>query len=309
MTLSTLPDRRAVAAPHARALAADSAELTNSEFLTAVQRAAACLRGAGVATGDVVATVLPGAVDLVVSLFAIWRLGATAAVIDPMASDEEVGGRVADVECEVVIVHERPAAIWSSVRVVPVAVAFGAAERDRTPAVRPGGEALALITYGGGKRALLDHRNLEAMCRLVIEVFALTDADHSLSTLPMRHICGLVIGALSPLAAGGRATMAGPLDPAAFLERIERTRPTYSSGLPNLYAALSDLPGRTRPDTSSVRFALCCAAPAGADLRARFEERYGIPIINAYGLTEVIARAHAIRSPAAGEPIGASFAP
>ncbi|MEU6831614.1 AMP-binding protein [Nocardia beijingensis] len=308
MTLSTLPDRRAVAAPHARALAADSAELTNSEFLTAVQRAAACLRGAGVATGDVVATVLPGAVDLVVSLFAIWRLGATAAVIDPMASDEEVGRRVADADCEVVIVHERPAAICSSVRVVPVAVALGAAERDRAPAVRPGGEALALITYGGGNRALLDHRNLEAMCRLVIEVFALTDADHSLSTLPMRHICGLVIGALSPLAAGGRATMAGPLDPAAFLERIERTRPTYSSGMPDLYAALSDLQG-TRPDTSSVRFALCCAAPAEADLRTRFKNRYGIPIVNAYGLKEVIARAHAIRSPAAVESNGVSVAP
>ncbi|MGV9336834.1 class I adenylate-forming enzyme family protein [Nocardia sp. NPDC003726] len=301
MTLSTIPDRRAVAAPHEPALAADGAELTNSEFLSAVQRAAARLRGAGVTTGDVVGAVLPGAVDLMVSLFAIWRLGATAAVIDPVASDEEVGQRVADAECEVLIVHERPAAIPSSVRVLPVAVALGAGERDRTPAVRPGAETLALITYRDGDRALLDHRNLEAMCRLVIKVFALTGADHSLSTLPMRHICGLVVGALAPLVAGGRATMAGQLDPESFLERVERTRPTYSSAVPNLYAALSDLPGRTRPDTSSVRFALCCAAPAGVDLRTRFKNRYGIPIVNAYGLTEVIARAHAIRSPAAAQ--------
>lgn len=307
MTLSTLPDRRAVAAAHAPALADDGAELNNGEFLSAVQRAAACLRAAGVTTGDVVAIMLPGTVDLVVSLFAIWRLGATAAVIDPMSSAEEAGRRVAAAHPEVLIGTQRPAAIPPSVRVVGPA-ALGAGERDRTPATRPGAEALALITYGGD-RALLDHRNLEAMCRLVIEVFALTDADHSLSTLPMRQFCGILLGALSPLAAGGRTTLAGPLDPESFLERIERVRPTYSSAFPGLYAALSDLPGRARPDISSMRFALCCSAPAGAELRARFQHRYGIPIVNGYGLTEVIARAHATRSPAAAESNSAYAVP
>ncbi|WP_051020688.1 class I adenylate-forming enzyme family protein [Nocardia araoensis] len=298
MTLSTLPDRRAVAAPRQPALAADGAELDNSEFLSSVQRAAACLRAAGVTTGDVVATMLPGAVDLVVSLFAIWRLGATAAVIDPTASGEEASRQISDADPKALIGTERPAAISPSVRVIPPAAALDAWERDRAPAVRPGGETLALISYGGGNRALLDHRNLEAMCRLVITVFALTDRDHGLSTLPMRQLCGILLGALSPLVAGGRVTMAGPLDPESFLERIERIRPTYASAVPSLYAALSDLPGRTRPDTSSVRFALCCSAPAGTELRTEFEHRYGIPIVNGYGLREVIARAHAVRSPA-----------
>ncbi|MGW4715725.1 class I adenylate-forming enzyme family protein [Nocardia sp. NPDC004260] len=307
MMLSTLPDRRAAATPQAPALAADGIELNNSEFLTAVQRAASRLRAAGVTTGDVVATMLPGAVDLVVSLFAIWRLGATAAVIDPTASDEEVSQRITDADPEVLIVIEHPPAIDAPVRVLPAA-ALGAAERDPAPAARPGGEALALITYGGGIRALLDHRNLEAMCRFVIEVFALTDGDHSLSTLPMRQLCGILLGALSPLVAGGRTTLTGPLDPESFLERIERIRPTYSSAFPSLYAALTDLPGRARWDTSSVRFALCCAAPAGSELRSRFEQRFGIPIVNGYGLKEVIARAHAIRSPAAGESNRASVA-
>lgn len=297
MTLSTLPDRRAEAAPHAPALADDGTELNNSEFLAAVQRTASGLRAVGVTTGDVVAIMLPSAVELVVSLFATWRLGAAAAVIDPMVNDAEAGRRISDAGSTVIIAAARPAGADLSVPVVTLT----AAEREVVDPVRPGAEELALITYCGGDRAMLDHRHLGAMCQLVIKVLALTDADHSLSTLPMRQISGILLGALSPLAVGGRATMAGHLGPRSFLDRIERLRPTYFSAVPGLYAALSELPGRMRTDASSVRFALCCVAPARIELRSRFQHRYGIPVINGYGLREVIARAHAIRSPAATE--------
>ncbi|MGW4327770.1 class I adenylate-forming enzyme family protein [Nocardia sp. NPDC004573] len=304
MTLSTLPDRRAEAAPHILALADDRTELNNAEFLAAVQRAASGLRAVGVTTGDVVAIMLPGAVDLVVALFATWRLGAAAAVIDPMVHDAEAGRRISDAGSTVVIATTRPAGVDPSVPVVTLATA----ERDVVDPARPGAEELALITYCCGDRAMLDHRHLGTMCQFVSKVFALTEADHSLSTLPMQQICGILLGALSPLAVGGRATMVGPLDPRSFLDRIERLRPTYSSGVPGLYTALSELPGRMRADTSSVRFALCCVAPARVELRTRFQHRYGIPIINGYGLREVIARAHALRSPAATEQSGSAYA-
>jgi acyl-CoA synthetase (AMP-forming)/AMP-acid ligase II len=41
-----------------------------------------------------------------------------------------------------------------------------------------------------------------------------------------------------------------------------------------------------KPDTSSVRFAVCGAAPASVELLDAFESRYGIPIIEGYGLSE-----------------------
>ena len=41
-----------------------------------------------------------------------------------------------------------------------------------------------------------------------------------------------------------------------------------------------------KPDTSSVRFAVCGAAPASVELLESFESRYGIPIIEGYGLSE-----------------------
>ncbi|WP_330231035.1 long-chain fatty acid--CoA ligase [Nocardia sp. NBC_00508] len=299
MTLSTLPDRRAEAAPHAPALADDSNELNNRELLATVQRAAARLRAAGVTTGDVVAIMLPATVDLVVSLFATWRLGATAALIDASLTDGEAGYQIADTGAKVLIVAAHPPAISPPVRVVTPACGFSAAAPDTTDAAWAGKEEPALVTYiGAGNRAMLDHGNLEAMCQLVIKVFALTGADHSLSTLPMSQVSGIMVGALSPLLAGGRATMAGPLSPEGFSDRIEHRRPTYLSAVPGNFAALSDLPGHLRTNNSSVRFAICCMEHAGTELKTKFEHRYGIPLVNGYGLSKVIARAHEIRRPA-----------
>lgn len=299
MTLSTLLDRRAQAAPQAAALADDCNELNNRELLATVQRAAACLRAAGITNGDVVAIMLPATVDLVVSLFATWRLGATATVIDPSLSDAEAGYQIADAGSKVLIVAACPPDISSPVQVVMPARDFAAAEPDPTDAARPGDGGPALITYvDTGNQAMLDHRNLEAMCQLVIKVFALSDADHSLSTLPMWQVSGIMVGALSPLVAGGRATMAGPLGPEGFSDRIEHSRPTYLSAVPGNFAALSDLPGHLRTNNESVRFAICCMEHAGIELRTKFEHRCGIPLINGYGLSTVIARAHEIRVPA-----------
>jgi acyl-CoA synthetase (AMP-forming)/AMP-acid ligase II len=56
--------------------------------------------------------------------------------------------------------------------------------------------------------------------------------------------------------------------------------------VPTIYTMLADLPSEITPDTSSVRFAVCGAAPASVELLGKFESRYGIPIIEGYGLSE-----------------------
>jgi acyl-CoA synthetase (AMP-forming)/AMP-acid ligase II len=121
---------------------------------------------------------------------------------------------------------------------------------------------------------------------MVIDAFSMNTADHSLLILPLFHVNGIVVGTLSPLIAGGRATIAGRFSPKTFFDRVETTRATYFSAVPTMYTMLSDLPADVRPDTSSVRFAVCGAAPASVELLDKFETRYGIPLIEGYGLSE-----------------------
>ncbi|MEV4238347.1 MULTISPECIES: AMP-binding protein [unclassified Nocardia] len=291
MNLSTLPDLRAAAAPDAAAVADDSTDLNNAGFLDAVRRAATTLRAAGVSSGDVVAIMLPNTAAFVVSLFATWRVGATVMPIDPSLSAAEADCQLTDTGAKVLITAQRTSTD-APVRAVIPAEDLTTADHDVAEPARPRNDALALLfctngTTGKPNSVTVDHANLNAMCAMVIEAFELTGADHSLLNLPLFHVNSIVVGTLSPLLAGGRATVA--FSPKTFFDRIERSRATYISAVPTMYALLSDLPDRIRPNAASVRFAICGAAPADVELLTKFERRYGVPIIDGY-VSEVPAR-------------------
>ena len=80
--------------------------------------------------------------------------------------------------------------------------------------------------------------------------------------------------------------VAGRFSPKTFFDRLEQSGATYFSAVPTMYTMLADLPADVRPDTSAVRFAICGAAPASVELLTKFETRYGIPLIEGYGLSE-----------------------
>ena len=152
-------------------------------------------------------------------------------------------------------------------------------------------DALALLIYTSGttgkpKGVMLDHANLTAMVAMITTALDVTAADRCLLILPLFHVNGILVSVLSPLAAGGCTTITGRFSPSTFFDTVEAVRPTYFSAVPAIYAMLSALPDDVDPDISSVRFAICGAAPMPAELIARFEQRYGTTIVEGYGLSE-----------------------
>ena len=133
---------------------------------------------------------------------------------------------------------------------------------------------------------MLDHANLTAMVAMITTALDVTAADRCLLILPLFHVNGILVSVLSPLAAGGCTTITGRFSPSTFFDTVEAVRPTYFSAVPAIYAMLSALPDDVDPDISSVRFAICGAAPMPAELIARFEQRYGTTIVEGYGLSE-----------------------
>jgi len=97
---------------------------------------------------------------------------------------------------------------------------------------------------------------------------------------------GIVVSVLIPLLAGASVVIAERFNPTTFFQTIETERPTFFSAVPTIYTMLAALPDDVQPDTSSVRFAVCGAAPASAELLARFENRFGFPLVEGYGLSE-----------------------
>jgi long-chain acyl-CoA synthetase len=291
MNLATLPDLRATDNPDGVCIADDRYTFTNDEFLCAVQRAAAALHASGVAAGDVVALIVSNQAGFVVALFAAWHLGATVTPVNPTLVEREVVYQLTDSGATAVVV-ERPLGFEVPARTVLSVEDLTTLDAGDPPAAADtAGTGLALLIYTSGstgrpKGVMLDHANLHAMCEMIIEAFALGGADHSLLILPLFHVNGIVIGTLAPLLAGGRTTIAGRFDVNSFFDRVQQSRPTYFSAVPTIYTMLAGLPTDVTPDTSSLRFAVCGAAPASVELLAKFENRYHVALLEGYGLSE-----------------------
>jgi long-chain acyl-CoA synthetase len=290
MNFATLPDRRAAEASDAPAVADDNVELNNTQFLDAVRRASATLQDHGVGPGDVVAIMLPNQASFVVSMFAAWRLGAAVTPISPTLVPTEISYQIEDAAAKVLIV-DRPLDFDAPVRAVLQTADLSSVNEAKVEPPAVSDDALALLIYTSGttgrpKGVMLDHANLNAMCRMALDSFDMSRSDHSLLILPLFHVNGIVVSVLSPLLAGGRTTIAGRFSPTTFFDRVERSRATYFSAVPTIYTMLADLPADVKLDTSSIRFAICGAAPASVELLTKFENRYGIPLIEGYGLSE-----------------------
>jgi long-chain acyl-CoA synthetase len=288
MDLASLPDRRAAIDPAGPAVSDPRQSLSNEQFLIRVRAAAHHLRERGIGVGDVVAVMLPNRLEFVVLLFAAWRIGAAVTPVNPSLTMAEVNRQVTDADAAILVVEEPVDA--------PVSVGiFNVGElRPHDPGTdRPHADssALALLIYTSGttgvpKGVMLDHANLDAMTSMGLEALKLDPSDRCLLILPLFHVNGIVVSVLMTLLAEASVVIADRFNPHTFFEVVEGERATFFSAVPTIYSMLAALPEDVRPDTTSLRFGICGAAPASAELLSRFEERYGFPLIEGYGLSE-----------------------
>ncbi|MDA3626602.1 AMP-binding protein [Saccharopolyspora sp. WRP15-2] len=264
-------------------------DLTYAEV---VQRAAAFaeeLAERGVGPGDVLAVMLPNRVELLIGLLAAWRLGAAATPINPSFTEGEAGYQLRDSGARLVL-NSGPAAPSAGLPVIHVdEMRCEPRGIPQQREVRP--DELALLVYTSGstgrpKGVMLDHANLDAMASTMAGHFGATDADHCLLVLPLFHVNAICVSFLTMMLRGGQLTVLERFEPRSFLAAVEQHRPTYFSAVPTIYARLAELPDELSADTSSVRFAVCGAAPVSRELLERCESRFGFPLVEGYGLTE-----------------------
>jgi acyl-CoA synthetase (AMP-forming)/AMP-acid ligase II len=310
MMLSRLPAVRRAQAPDSPALSDDThGTMSNATFAGLVDDYARHLAARGLGPGSVLAVKLANRIELVAALFAAWRLGAALTPVNPALTAAETRYQLLDAGAALVVVEAQPDPdeLPESVTAVTLeqlaAPADGLSDLPQEPVAEA--DDLALVIYTSGttgrpKGVELLHRNIDAMTAAMVESMELTEADHSLLILPLFHVNGIVVGVLSPLRAGGQATVVGRFSASGFFTALAEARPTYFSGVPAIYAMLANLPPEVRPDTGSLRFVLCGAAPMPPQLIGVFEERFGVRLIEGYGLSEATCASTA--NPLDGRP-------
>ena len=228
-------------------------------------------------------------VEFVIVLFAAWRVGAVVTPINPSLTDGEVTRQLADSAARLLVLDEDAAA---AAEVPTLAVAdLATTPGGQAPPPHEDPSALALLIYTSGttgtpKGVMLDHANLDAMAEMGRQALHIGADDRCLLILPLFHVNGIVVSVVTPLLAGASVVIADrSTRPRSSRSSNASSRPTsarYPPSTPCWPRCLADV----TPDTSSVRFAICGAAPASAELLARFEQRYGFPLIEGYGLSE-----------------------
>jgi len=170
-------------------------------------------------------------------------------------------------------------------------------ESDEGARERVAPDDVAFLVYTSGttgqpKGTMETHSNVAFNSEVYRTWMQISDEDSILGIAPLFHITGLI----------GHATLAGlagiPLilfhrvDPEEVLRLIDKWRPTMTIGAITAFIALMNAPGSDEADLSSLTKCYSGGAPVAPSVADQFEEKFGVYIYIAYGLTESNSPTH-----------------
>jgi acyl-CoA synthetase (AMP-forming)/AMP-acid ligase II len=155
----------------------------------------------------------------------------------------------------------------------------------------PTADDIALILHTSGstgrpKRVPLRHFNLAVSSANIANTYSLTEADVSLCIMPLFHIHGLVGSVMSTLLTGGTVVVPTKFNALSFWRTVREHGVTWYSGVPTMHQLLLARSRQKPAEAASLRFIRSCSAPLSSDLIYKIEGLFGVPFVEAYGMTE-----------------------
>jgi fatty-acyl-CoA synthase len=311
--LGSWPARRARMTPTKAALVQAGVATTYGELAERSTRLAHALRDRGVGRGDRVAFLGLNSVELVVTMFAVAKLGA---VFLPLNT------RLAPAETAYILTDSAPALlVWDAgfqdvvespdVRALDLDLLRIDSDAgrgvdpllsgDATPIDEPVAlDDVFMIQYTSGtsgrpKGVRLTHGNIVwNVYNLLVDVDLRSD-EVALVTAPLFHTAALNQVLFPTLLKGGTALIEARFDPDRAIDMIEQLGVTLLFGVTSMYLALAQSRRWESADLSTLRNALSGGAPIPASLLRAWLDR-GLMIIQGYGLTEASPGATMLRA-------------
>ncbi len=312
--LNNLPEilERGVAEyPRRTALVFGSLRVTYETVWEKARRIARYLEeAAGLKPADRVAVLADNAPEFVYAYFGILLARGIVVPINHMFKRDEIkyiledsGSRcllttpVYQNTCEELCVMVETLA---SVSCIHRALQQGPGSQAPTPLSRrpPRFEEMAVYLYTSGttgqpKAAMLTHGNLLSNVASSAQAIRVTPHDSIICFLPLFHSFAATVCMLMPLACGAKTViMKSPRPMRKLLRALRKNRVTIFVGIPSVFNIIKDikLPGRLPRWLlrllNPVRLAISGAAALPVEVFKKFEARFGIPLLEGYGLTE-----------------------
>ena len=291
----------------------DEAPVTFAQADQQANRIANGLRSLGVAQGDKVAVMLSNSPDYLHTWAGIGRLGAVHVAINTAYKGQFLSHVLNNSEARIMILeaayldwlrgiedqlplletvlvagipsHETP---LKRARILPFASLLGAGADP--PAVRVAYSDLGVIMYTSGttgpsKGVLMSHAHLYLFALGAMEALRISQEDTYYICMPLFHANALLMQLYPCLLAGCKAVISGSFSASGWLDDVIR----YKATLTNTLGVMTEFIYRQPPraEDSGHRLRRILAIPAPEEIAVDFMSRFGVPLEEGYGMTEV----------------------
>ena len=311
--LAELPDRIsdvikpfAHQSPDHPALVQGDVTWTYGDLAAIVARTAVTLADYGVRPGDRVMIVSENSLALVAILLAASEIDVWSVIVNPRLSEPEIdlvrdhsGARRAFYTIEVsnnALQHanRHGAAIVALDALGTLGIGPLNEQTMPEPVEMDRSRQVAALLYTSGttgnpKGVMLTHRNVLFSARAVSSQRGVTPVDKVYCVLPMSHIVGFSAILIASLIFGCTVQIVPRYDPAALVSAVADDGITLLFGVPAIYQRLLEyktVAGIAKLPRGKLRLLSVAGAPLDLTLKSEIEVEFGLPLLNAYGITE-----------------------
>ncbi|MDR0645748.1 MAG: long-chain-fatty-acid--CoA ligase [Elusimicrobiota bacterium] len=310
--------------PESPAAVAAGKTWTFHELLMKVDRAADMFWQLGVRKNDKVAVALKNSIEVIVTNYALYKIGAVCVPINFMISKAaELKFILGDCKVKIVVTQAEYLRSYAAVKEdlpdlkyilstddIPSNCKENSSIKLFWPLLEeskfnnemlslkttPNDIAMLLYTSGttgNPKGVILTHNNIISNAHSCVLSFKITEEDAFLCILPMFHTFAWTTSIVLPLALGIKVVLVANITPASsWLHLMGREKVTIMVAVPQLFGVLAkEAKGFKRLYLQywafrKVRFCVSGAAPLNREVQRHFEEQLDVPLLEGYGLTE-----------------------
>ena len=314
LNLAHFLDVTAAEHPDTTAVILDDVRMSYEEIAAAARRVASALSKKGIGVGDKVAMMIPNTPHFPIIYYGILHTGAAVVPVNVLYTQHEIEHYLEDSEAVAIFAYKMFEAeatkAFHGVETCQHYISVSTPDDMDAPPVgdnfmhlvmtaepefdtvqtMPDDTAVILYTSGttgAPKGAELTHFNLFFNAFYSTrEITKPQPGDVCLVTLPLFHSFGQTCLMNSSILAGSTMSLLPRFETEKALEIIQRDQVKLIALVPTMYFFMLNEADKADYDLSSITHAVSGGAALPEEVHRRFQERFGITILEGYGLSE-----------------------